>query len=140
VAVDGGDTDVAGGWLVAVGTAGVLAGMGVTEGTGGVKVAGGAAGVGEMGSAVGVNRGKVGRGSLGVGVERINGDVAVASGRKVEVGPTSPGVAGSMVGLTAATTASGWGNVSPQSIIRRGPSWLAKPLVFILSWLSASRL
>jgi hypothetical protein len=152
VAVEGGETDVAEGrlvevggtgvaegWLVEVGTMGVLARLGVTEGTTGVTVAGGVPGVGEMGSAVGVNRGKVGRGSLGVGVERII-EVAVAPGIGVGVGPMGPGVEGKTVGLTAATTSSGWGNVSPQSIIRRGPSGLFKPPVFILPWLSASRL
>jgi hypothetical protein len=134
-----GETDVAVGWPVEVGTADVLAGAGVAEGTTGVTVAGGAAGVGEMGSVVGVNKGKVGRGSLGVGVERING-VAVAPGIGVGVGPAVPGVEGCPVGLTAATTASGWGNESPQSITRRGPSWPVKPPVLILPSLSVSRL
>jgi hypothetical protein len=134
-----GETAVAEGWLVAVGTMGVLAGLGVAEGPTGVTVAGGVPGVGELGSVVGVNRGKVGRGSLGVGVERII-EVAVAPGIVVGVGPMGPGVEGKTVGLTAATTSSGWGNVSPQSIIRRGPSGLFKPPVFILPWLSASRL
>ena len=115
VAVEGGDTDVPEGrlvevgvgWLVEVGTAGVLAGTGVAEGTTGVNVTGGLVGVGTIGSAVGVNRGKVGSGGLGVGVENINGCVAVAPDIGVGVSPAVPGVGGSTVGLTVAATTSG---------------------------------